>query len=199
MFWYWSQWMWRWDFCSRGVSACVLLLRRVWLFAAPWTVAHQAPLSMGWAWVAMPSSRGSSQPRNGTQLSCIASGFFTSWATRKAQESWSGEPTSSPGIELGPLHYRWILYQLSYLGSPKHVYMCLDTHGKPKICICKYTYMYVLILSIWLDHRVPRYWANILMCLGVFPNEVSTWLMDSGKCFSLRNMYEHHPVHWMPE
>ena len=28
-------------------------------------------------WVAMPSSRGSSQPRDGTQVSCIAGGFFT--------------------------------------------------------------------------------------------------------------------------
>ena len=29
-------------------------------------------------WVAFPSSRGSSQPRDGTQVSHIASGFFTS-------------------------------------------------------------------------------------------------------------------------
>ena len=50
--------------------------------ATPWNVAHQAPLSMGilqarivW-WVAMPSSKGSCQPRDLTQLSCIESGFF---------------------------------------------------------------------------------------------------------------------------
>ena len=36
-------------------------------------------------WVAMPSSRGSSQPRNRTQVSRIAGGFFTIWATREAQ------------------------------------------------------------------------------------------------------------------
>ena len=35
-------------------------------------------------WVAFPFSRGSSQPRNGTQISHIAGGFFTSWATREA-------------------------------------------------------------------------------------------------------------------
>ena len=28
------------------VSACALLLSRVWFFATPWTVAHQAPQSM---------------------------------------------------------------------------------------------------------------------------------------------------------
>ena len=33
-------------------------------------------------WVAFPSSRGSSQPRDRTQVSCIAGGFFPSWATR---------------------------------------------------------------------------------------------------------------------
>jgi len=33
-------------------------------------------------WVAMPSSRGSSQPRDRTQVSCIAGGFFTVWVTR---------------------------------------------------------------------------------------------------------------------
>ena len=37
----------------------------------------------------MPSSRGSSQPRDQTQVSCIAGGFFTVWATREAQEYWS--------------------------------------------------------------------------------------------------------------
>ena len=35
-------------------------------------------------WVAFPFSRGSSQPRDQTQVSHIASGFFTSWATREA-------------------------------------------------------------------------------------------------------------------
>ena len=35
-------------------------------------------------WVAYPFSRGSSQPRNWTGVSCIAGRFFTSWATREA-------------------------------------------------------------------------------------------------------------------
>ena len=37
-------------------------------------------------WVAVPFSKGSSQPRGRTQVSCIAGRFFTSWATREAQE-----------------------------------------------------------------------------------------------------------------
>ena len=35
-------------------------------------------------WVTFPFSRGSSQPRDRIQVSCIAGGFFTSWATREA-------------------------------------------------------------------------------------------------------------------
>ena len=34
-------------------------------------------------WVAYPFSRGSSQPRNWTRVSCTVGGFFTSWATRE--------------------------------------------------------------------------------------------------------------------
>ena len=41
-------------------------------------------------WVAFPFSRGSSQPRDRTQVSLIVGRFFTSWATREAQEYWSG-------------------------------------------------------------------------------------------------------------
>ena len=35
-------------------------------------------------WVAMASSRGSSRPRDWTQVSCTAGGFFTIWAIREA-------------------------------------------------------------------------------------------------------------------
>ena len=66
-------------------------------------IAHQAPLSMGILQarvperVAMPSSRESSQPRDQIQVSCTAGRFFTIWATREAQEYWSGQPIPSPG------------------------------------------------------------------------------------------------------
>ena len=38
-------------------------------------------------WVAFPISTGSSQPRDQTQVSHIAGGFFISWVTREAQEA----------------------------------------------------------------------------------------------------------------
>ena len=67
-------------------------------------------------WVAFLFSRGSSQSRDQTQVSCMAGGFFTSWATKEAPKYWSGWK----GIFLiqeskrSLLHCRQILDQLSY-------------------------------------------------------------------------------------
>ena len=72
----------------------------------PMDCSPLAPLSMGilqakiLEWVAMPSSKESSQPRGWTQVSCITGGFFTDWATRGAL------PTTIMGIILdisGPM------------------------------------------------------------------------------------------------
>ena len=70
----------------------VQLLSHVQLFATPWTLAHQAPLSMGilqtrmLEWVAMPSSRESSnpgiEPRSPVSQADLYHVIFT---TRKAQ------------------------------------------------------------------------------------------------------------------
>ena len=75
-------------------------------------------------WVATPSSRASSEPRDWTQVSWIVSRFSTIWATREAQKYCSGYPIPSPGelptqeSNQGLLHCRWILCQLRYQGSP---------------------------------------------------------------------------------
>ena len=50
-------------------------------------------------WVAMPSSRRSIQPRDGTRVSLIAGGFFTIWATRKtSQENGQAESSSQSDV-----------------------------------------------------------------------------------------------------
>ena len=36
-------------------------------------------------WIAIPFSRGSSQPRDQTRISCIAGGFFMVWTTKQIQ------------------------------------------------------------------------------------------------------------------
>ena len=70
---YWKKWK-------------LLVIHRVWLFVTPWTVVCQAPLSMGfsrqeyWRGLPFPSPGESSQPRDGTWVSCIAGRVFTIWA-----------------------------------------------------------------------------------------------------------------------
>ena len=59
------------------------LLSCVWLFVTPWTI-QSMEFSRPQYWSGIPFSRGSSQPRDQTQVSHIADEFFTSWATREA-------------------------------------------------------------------------------------------------------------------
>ena len=55
-------------------------------FVTPWTVAHQAPLTMGfsrqeyWSRWPFPSPGDLPDPGNWTQVSCIAGRVFTNWA-----------------------------------------------------------------------------------------------------------------------
>ena len=85
-----------WVLRTRGVSAALSALANASLRVGgpsnisvaqscptlwnPTDVAHKAPLAMEFPrqeWVAIPFSRGSSPPRDLTQVSCIAGRFFT--------------------------------------------------------------------------------------------------------------------------
>ena len=72
------------------VCVCVVTQSRPTL-CNPVDWGHQAPLSLRIfqarivKWVAMPSFRGSSQPRDRTHVSHIAGRFFTIWTTREAR------------------------------------------------------------------------------------------------------------------
>ena len=74
-----KYWKWKWKSLSCD-----------WLFETAWTTVHGILQARILEWVVFPISRESSPPRDRTQVSCIAGGFFTSWATREAQEYWSG-------------------------------------------------------------------------------------------------------------
>ena len=65
------------------------MLSHVQFFATPWTVTHQAPLFMGILQARTGVGchallQGILPTRDGTQVSRIAGGFFTSWATKEA-------------------------------------------------------------------------------------------------------------------
>ena len=64
-------------------------------------------------WVVMSSSRGSSQPRDWTQVSCIAGRFFTIWATTVGHKCLENEIVSPPNSTVMQrfIRKRIVLYQ----------------------------------------------------------------------------------------
>ena len=76
-------------------------------------------------WVVMSSSRGSSQPRDQTQVSHVVGRLFTVWAIREAKNTGVGSLSLLQGIfptqgsNPGLLHCGWILYCLSHKRSPR--------------------------------------------------------------------------------
>ena len=58
------------------------------LRSLPGSSAHRILQARILEWVAFPFSRVSSQPRDQTQVSLIASEFFTIWATREAHSKY---------------------------------------------------------------------------------------------------------------
>ena len=75
-------------------------------------------------WVAFPFSKGSSQSRDWTQVSCIAGGFFPAEPQGKPKNTGVGslfllqQIFSTQESNQVLLHCRLILYQLNYEGSP---------------------------------------------------------------------------------
>ena len=86
-------------------------------------------------WTAYPFSRGSSWPRDWTQVSLIAGRFFTSWATREAQEYWSGQLIPSPGDLPDPEITRGLLHSLPSepSGSPTWSRLSIKILNKNKL------------------------------------------------------------------
>ena len=83
-------------------------------------------------WVAFPFSRGSSQPRDWTQVSCIAGGFFTNWTIREAPRTqltysrWKLGHSSGP---CGILNYFFSLHYSMMPGNNQAKFHCFFDHS----------------------------------------------------------------------
>ena len=76
----------RWQEYTESEKGKWKLLSCVRLSVTPWTVVHGILQARILEWVAFPFSRGSSQLREPTQVSCIAGGFYTTELTWEAEE-----------------------------------------------------------------------------------------------------------------
>ena len=72
-------------------------------------------------WLAFPFSKASSQLRDRTQVSHIAGGFFTNWATSGAQEYWSGHLVKASQSESQSLHPN----QIPFTSTREYLYVKL--------------------------------------------------------------------------
>ena len=96
------------------------LLSHIRPFATAWTIQSLYSQGQNTGVGSLSLLQGSSQPKDWTQVSLIAGGSFTSWATVKPKNTGVSSlsllqqifPTQ--GLNPGLLHCRWILYQLSH-------------------------------------------------------------------------------------
>ena len=136
---------------------CVLShFSHVQLFVTLWTTVLQAPLSMGFSrqeylWVAMPSSRGSSWPRDWTHISYV---FFTG---RGAVPSVPLVPPGKP-ICLWSITYSTILllaFKLFTFVTMNNLIMDIFTYR----CIFLYLWLFPLnrFLKELLDQKIQTF------------------------------------------
>ena len=112
--------------------------------------------------IAMPSSMGSPQPRDQTQVSCIADRFFTIWASRKVHIY---------------THTHIHMYIYVYI----YIEMCVYS-----ICVCIYTHTHTHtkynkreeLLPSWLNFLNVTLWKNNNIYTEIFiPKKSKTFLM----------------------
>ena len=135
-------------------------LSPVWLFATQWTVAHQAPLSVGFSrqeyWSGLPHPPPGDLPNPGIKprSSTLQVDSLPSEPPGKPKNTGVSSPSLLHGIfptqklNQSLLHCRQILYQLSYLGgsnillreetSPSNLASCSQQiqSNNPVIKIC---------------------------------------------------------------
>ena len=149
----------------RVLCCCAESFSHVLLFAIPWTVAHQVPLSMGilqariLEWVAMQSSSGSFQTRDQTHVSTLQEDSLPSEPSVKPMNTGVDSLFLHQRIFLAQelnqdlLHCRWILYQMS---CEMWDWMKL----KLKSRLCFFQSRLTAGLNSWdRDHLVHRAWT----------------------------------------
>ena len=117
----------------------------------PWTVVHGILQARILGWVAFPFSRGSSQPRDQTQVSRIAGRLFTSWATREAL--WM---PGRPGKHRYMYQTKYSVYIL-----PKHKYILLRAYISMKISVPWDITLIFLLINVSKVTRCQR-------CISIF-------------------------------
>ena len=103
---------------KHNLTPCVCSVSHVWLFASPWTIANQAPLSMGfsrqeyWSGLPFPSPEDLPGPGIEPRSPALQANLFMVWATEKNLTLIPPKYVSPVWITLLKFRYssKWIFY-----------------------------------------------------------------------------------------
>ena len=149
----------------------------------------------------MPSSRGSSQPRDQIQVSCIAGGFFYNWTNKEAHRSfrkWSVQFSSVQSLShvqhfvipwtvacqafLSITNSRSLpkLMSIESVMSCNHLILCCPLLLPPSILPSIRVFFNELALHI----RWPKYWSFSSSPSNEFPLGLTFWISLQSKGLS---------------
>ena len=128
-------------------------------------------------WVAFSLSRGSSQPRDWTQVSRIVGGFFTSWATSwECHEAWLNKDEASlacsptahillcgpvpnrPGTSTCPWPGDWDYNSTSSNSPTVSGFLWFFSQYMCKVC----THTHTFLFHLWMEPLLTYHFWNIL-------------------------------------
>ena len=161
-------------------------------------------------WVAFPFSRGSSQPRDWTQVSRIVGGFFTSWASREAQRilEWvaypfsrgSSWPRNQTGVSciVGKFFTTWLgkappdqkPWLIQILQKFLRLWITISPHPIRHLCTsprsiwqCNFITFVVIFNLCWFDEWKVEF-LSALFCLKACGSDYFLMYLSSSCAFS---------------
>ena len=165
--------------CAQLLQLCLTLCSPL-DYSPPGSSVHGILQARMLEWVAMPFSRGSSQPSDQTQVSRIAGGFFTSWATREAL---------FPNELVRYWHWRICLRNSGMIHFThklgQNIYYVLILWG-PQI---------PRLVSLRLEGTWVKLTENKLFSVFHIPLMGLTWLSPNSKFFFLQILANLHPLY----
>ena len=147
MSWLWNLRVTEGKYKNDYAVAAVYSLSRVWLFATPWTVACQAPLSMGFPrrkyWSGLPFPSPGDLPDAGIELASPA------WQAESSPLSNQG----SPRMTVGSIY---LSSGCSVLGTMAGIYILYIFF----LCVCVY-----ILFNVVFPHNFSQRWLLLLIYL----------------------------------
>ena len=144
----------KWKLTVVAVQLCPTLCNPM-DYSPPGSSVHGILQTRIVGWVAMPSSRGPSQPRDQTPVSCIAGRFCTIW-------------------EITSLHPKWIKMNL-FTNTP------LSTHERRKTWVAISLHKIVTLTKEWHEFR----WVHFTDPLLGKPHHFIFKMDDGGSCATM--------------